>query len=355
MAVTFDEVEPAEVREAVVAALWEQRHWPWDTREEYYAAWDWRYTSLSDGHTRVWVAREGEEVRGHIALHERQYRLGDRDLVVAVPANFWVNRDQRGGLIGPRLATVVRDAVRRGRVDMVLAFVNKAAYDMFIRLGFRDLGTMKAYTDVMRSGPSLARWNSVVGIAAPVVDAALAVRRAMPGRRKLRDGANGLSVIELDPDDVRSMERGHWEIPTDRLVAMESPEYVARRYLECPFAERRAYGLVDATDRLEGYVVLEGETRPKVWDCQVNYGRLEPVVALDRVARALDTANLIQAPVLPGSEVAGQLRAAGYLERKGDGVVQRTRVCALWSADHPAASALSDTSRWHLWFGANHY
>src|SRR5690606_3884062 len=113
MALEVKLLEPAEAREPMVDFLWQQRHWPWQTRDEYVSAWDWRYSALSEGEPRVWLASEDGEVVGQIAVYFRRYLLAGQEIRVGVPGNLLVRADLRDTMIGPRLVNLPRTLVRK--------------------------------------------------------------------------------------------------------------------------------------------------------------------------------------------------------------------------------------------------
>lgn len=355
MAFEVQQLEPAAAREPMVDFLWEQKHWPWQSREEYATAWDWRYSALSDGEPRVWLARQEGAVVGQIAVYFRRYRLGGQELRVGVPGNLLVRKDLRDTMIGPRLVNLPRTLVRKGEADLILAYGNAAAHSMFLRLGFKDLGAMQHYADVRRAGPALGRRLRVAAAAGPLVDAGFGARRWW--RRRALRPTRPLEVRPIAPADTSTIDRGSWRQDPAALVADDQPEFVSRRFIECPHAPRRLFGLFDRQDgSLHGYVVAEGDNRLKIWDCQVNEAVLSEPEAVARVVDSLSGVETVLVPLLPTSRVAQRFRDAGYLERVAEDYVEaHTWWSAYWQDNHPLAEQLSRTELWRLWFGANHY
>jgi hypothetical protein len=359
MAVELLQVEARSVREEVVDFLWDRKHWPWRTREEYYRAWDWRYSSLSEGEPLVWIARDSESASmvGHIAVYPRRFRIAGTEVRVGVPGNLVVHHDHRTGFVGPRLVSIPRTLVKSGVFDMIVAFGNERAHPMFLKLGFQDLGRLYTFTDVRRCGPALRRRLKVPTPAGPLLDGALAARRGL--RRWRRGaGARGLEVRPLSGAEFLRADRSHWAAPADRLVPAGSSGFVARRFIDNPITPLKLHGLVDrATGALEGYVVSEGNTRARVWECAVNHARLSEAMAISCVADAIPALEAVQVPLLPNSQLARELRDLGFLQRKtpADYIEQTTSVGVFWLPTHPLAAAFADTARWNLWFGSNHY
>src|ERR1017187_4848255 len=71
MAIQVKRVNPFDVREAVVELFWKLRTWPYPTKDEYFRYWDWPYSLISETVSAVWVAVDGSEIIGHMAVHFR--------------------------------------------------------------------------------------------------------------------------------------------------------------------------------------------------------------------------------------------------------------------------------------------
>jgi len=356
MAIEFRRVAPLDVRDGVVDLFWRLRSWPWPDKNDCYRYWDWRYTSLSDDTPVVWVATDGGKVVGHIALYRRHFRIGEMDVNGGVPGNFLVDPDYRSTPIGPRLASAPRAMLRSGEVDAIFGYGNKAAHAMFVRLGFRDLGAMELFADVRRWGPALARRIPGGAVLAPFASAVHTIRRAARGARPPRDIA-GLEARFLSADETAGIDRTHWSRSPDALVASDTSRYLADRYLRNPFRQRQVIGLIDqGTGLAEAYVVVEGDRRVKVIDCQVNEERMSEPEAVGMAIRAIPDAETVLVPLLPQTDLAAAFLAAGYMRRATNDFVEgNTWWCAQWSPSSPAAQCLERVNRWKLWFGWNHH
>lgn len=357
MGIEFAAVAAPEVREAVVSFFWQQQHWPGKSIDDYYEMWDWRYTSLSDGAPYVYVARDTRTraVVGHVAVYSRRFQIEGSAVTVGVPGNLVVHPDYRERVVGPRLVCYPRALVREGVLDMAIAFANAPAHALFSRLGFQDLGFMHSYVDIHRSASYLRRRMPVATPGGMLFDLAFDARRRM--KQRAMPGGNGrFTVRGLSAGEFAAHSRAHWQVARDRFVTDGTPEFVAKRFLACPFAPRRMYGLFDrATARLQGFVILQGEPRAKVWDCQVNHAVLSEPVAISTVARALQL-ETVAVPTMPQTQLAHELRRAGFLHREPiDHIEQVTRLSAFWLPTHSLANQLGNIRRWNLWFGSNHY
>ena len=355
---SIQEVEPEELREELIDFFWSQRHWPYTTREDYARAWDWRQASLGEEPARVWIARAVPtgEILGHIAVYPRRFRFRGRELRVGVPGNFLVREDQRNTLIGPRLAAGLRRLVTDREFDVVLAYANPAAHQMFTRLGFRVIGQMHEFLDVRRSASILRRYARGAMIAAPLVDAALAVRRWWRRRRETGFSVRRWQARLLERAQVRDLDRDHWSVIEDRIAPAGSGDYFAGRFLDAPFSDYRVIGIFDPAGRAQAVVAVNARHRVRVAECAVNTLAIDSSTAISIALRALPDPHAVLVQALPSSRLAGELERAGFLAREPlDPVAARTTWSAFWRDDHQLASDLADSTRWALLFGSTHY
>jgi len=355
LAITFRRASPFEVREPVVELYWRMRKWPYETKEEYYRYWDWRYSSLSESDATVWIAADGDTVIGHIAMYSRHLRLDGHDVRAGVPGNFLVDERFRNSLIGPRLVDVLRRTVREGEIELLLGYGNAIAHAMFVGLGDRDIGPMQPFADVRRWDPVLARRTAGAALLAPLARAAAWARKAVL-RRHLPDVAEGLVVRDLSSDEVLALDRSHWT-RSESLVLCESPVLLANRFFRCPFRSHHVFGVIDErTDRLEGMVVTEGTTRIRVWECEVNEGVLSEVQAVELALGASPSAESVYVPLLPQSALADDFSQAGFVNPSdADTVLAETWWSAHWLPTHPLAAEFADLRRWKLWYAWCHH
>lgn len=359
--VEFLEVDPFEERDRIVEFFWEQQYWPGDSIEEYFAMWDWRYTSLSDGDPIVFVARvrESGKIVGHIAAYPRRFRIGDHEIRAAVLGNLVLDPEYRVLMVGPRMLAFPATLVKRKQFDLVIAFANDTAHAGFLRVGFRDLGFMHSFVDPRRSSPFFRRrfsfFPALATLPGKLIDTAFALRRAYYGKasRRLRQG---FRIAELSAGEFERYTTAHWDANDDSVASADRASYVVRRYLTCPYLSRRLFGVFDTQDRLQGYLVTEGDNRLKIWDCQVNYAALSATAAIRLLGDSLPDLEIIIVPTLPESELAAELRSEGFIERPPFDYIERTTpIAAYWARDCQHAVRLADPRSWRLWFGSNHY
>lgn len=353
---SVEEADPAAMREELVDFFWEQRHWPYPSRAEYERVWAWRYESLGDAPARIWIARSASgQILGHIAVHPRRLRFRGQDLLAAVPGNFVVRADHRSSLIGPRLAAGLRRLVADGEFDLVLAYGNPVAHQMFSRLGFRGLGRLHEYLDVRRSAALLRRRSRAAVAIAPLVDASLAARRWWYNRAR-RIVVRNLHARELRADEIATLDRSHWTESQEQIAGAATGAFLAGRYLAAPFSGYRIVGVFDASNAVQALVAVSVRRRVKILECATNADAVDVPAALDAAIRILPHAHAVLVPILPESRVAIELAHAGYFCREPrDPVAARSWWSAYWPPDHRLADELSKVERWTLFFGATHY
>lgn len=349
-------VDPITIRDASVAFWWDRQLWRDWPIERYYKVWDWRYRSLSDGPPLVCVARDKHTGRllGHSAIYRRHFQLNGTTLSVGIPSNLAVHRDIQGGVAGARLASLPSRELRAGHYDVILAFANRIAHDIFLRLGARDLGVMSGFTDIHRSAPTLRRYSRLLAPAGFILDAGLSARREWLRRRRRR--SIRIDVCRVSGDEFRRMDRSHWVPPKDRVVAADSSDYLVRRHLECPYTERDLFVLLDArTGTCEGYLVTEGAGRVDLWDVQVNGATLDLPTAILAASRAFRGVQCVSTSALPGTMLASDLAAAGFVGPRPVNSDYPRFVDGTVRPRHPLERELSDFSRWNLWTGLSQY
>ncbi|MGH8261514.1 MAG: GNAT family N-acetyltransferase [Steroidobacteraceae bacterium] len=353
MGIQFRRVAPLDVREAVVKLFFRQRAWPYADEDEYFRYWDWRYSSMSESPAAVWIATDGAELIGHVAINFRRFQADDRDVLVGVPANFLVDERYRKMMVGPFLSRAPKKMVEQGEIDLFLGYSNEAAHALSSALGFTAIGPMHSYIDVVHWNRVLRRRSRGAALLAPVASFASRARKAL-GRRGRLASVERLVAHDLSAEDLRSLDRSHWK-RTDGLAWSVSGAYLTNRFLLCPFRAYRVLGIVDESKgRLEGVVVTEGSTRLTVMQCDTNESVLSAVGAVEIAAAKMTAAEVVVVPLLPQTRLAAEFSKAGFMARSGhnaDVVIRRTFWSAYWLPSHPAADSFARIASWKLWYG----
>lgn len=353
----IQEAAPHSVREAVVDLFWENRHWPGTTHGEYSRLWDWRYQALADGEPRVWVARDGASVVGHIAVFPRRFRLGDVALQGAVSGDLLVRRDRRPTLLGLQLLKIPQRLVSEGALDFVYTLPNAISHRLALGLGWHDLGAIQEHVDLRRARPLLRRRTSselLASAVGPLVERTWAAHRWVR-QRSIHAAVRHLR-IEVDPvEEPSETDRSHWLHRRDRIVGADSTGYIVRRFLRDPFNRRKFFALRDPRDhRLEGYVIVEfRKNRAVVCDCQVNTGALDEAAAITLVARHLPPdVEVLSVPTLAETRLSADLRRRGFVRRSSRRPSDEgRRLTVFWSPQHPQAPKLARAEMWNVYTG----
>jgi hypothetical protein len=352
--VEFERVEASLARHEIVDFFFRHRRWPVETRDEYFAIWDWRQRALSDGPAFAYVARlksTGEMV-GHVGIYRRRFRIGNEIIQACVPGNLFVHPEWKG-IVGVRLVMFFRSVIQDREFDLFLGFGNDLANTMLARLGFAQFGSMHTYVDVLDAAAVLHRRSRTLAPVAPLVNLGFAARRRW---KRVRTSKTHLQVRRLAATDFETLDRGHWA-PSPTMVAWDSNRFIVERYLNEPSAERVLFGLFHpVSESFEGFTAVETGARLKVWDCQTNSAMIDPVDAIQTVCETIPGAETILAPTLPQSVLARRFKSAGYLDRESvDTIETNTFVSALSLPDSPHADLFRDPARWSIWIGSRHY
>jgi hypothetical protein len=353
MAIELKRVAPPDSREATVQLFWKMRAWPFETIEDYFRHWDWRYSCTSEEPAAVWIAVDGDQTVGHLAVNFRHFQVEGQDVRVGVPANFLVDDGYRNAMIGPLLVRAAQKMVRRRELDLFLAYNNAAAHALSMALGFKDIGRMDCLLEVRRWAPVLGRRIPGGAILGPFANAVAKLRKRVK-KGATRDPCEALVVQHLTPEELAAIDRSHWP-HREGLTWSGSGTYLVNRFLRCPFREYRAFGIVHKlSQRLEGFLVTEGSARLKIILCGTNEDVLSEAEAVDLVADARSEVEVVVVPLLPQSSLAANFEKAAFLARSGknaDEVMQRSFWSACWLPEHSLASAFARTEGWKLWYG----
>jgi hypothetical protein len=357
MSIRVRRVNPYEMREAIVELFWKLQTWPYATREEYARSWDWRYASLSATPPAVWVAFDGETVVGHIAVFFRQLSLDGRTVRAGVPANLRLLPQYHNSMLGAMLSSSPWTLMRAGEIDLLLGYSNRIGHSLLVARGSNELGAMRPYVGVRQWAHVLSRRIPGGAALAPLARLAMRVRNLTRSRRpRASDGEH--VVRTLSAAEVQAIDRAHWAPPVG-LVASDSGEQLARRFLGNPFRELRVFGVAGrAGGRIDGFVVTEGTTRVSVLSCVVNEAQLSEVDAVELAVRAIPSAQSVVVLLLPQTELAEDFAAAGYFPRsveEAGETASSTFWSAYWNPAHPLAHALAQIRRWKLWYAWSHH
>lgn len=350
-------VDPLEMRAAIVDFFWRIRMWPHPTKEDYFRLWDWRYASMSEQKPIAWVALDGTTVVGHITVLFRTLALDGRRIRAGITANYRVDEPYRSTMVSGALGNAPRTLIRQGELDLLLAFSNRAASRVVIALGYRELGPMCTWAQVVRWAPLLRRRSRFLAAFAPLVSGAVRAHKVLRGARTPQLPEE-LTARILSANELIGLDRSHWEhhggLTWDGTTAA-----FAKHFSPSESRASRVLGVIDRrSGRLEGLVALEGVNDLQILQCSVNESALSAVQAVELAIQASPDVEIVRVPLLPQTNLAAAFRDAGYFQLPAAysaAVLRGTFWSAYWPKEHPLAAALADTRAWNLWYGWSHH
>jgi len=209
--------------------------------------WRWEYQRNPCGHEIVVAEEAGGRIVGHYACVPSRAKLRDRIVQCGQGVDSMVSREYRAGLKseGLFLKTARYYFETHGlpaKNAFGYGFPNKRA----LRVGVRMLAYQPVFAPVRALGRNLFQHRD---------DADL------PGY-----GDPGTDIVGLDRMDERADRLWERVAVGVRLGIVRDACYLNWRYVDCPYANYLAFGLVDATGDLRGlYVARENWTGPPIF------------------------------------------------------------------------------------------
>lgn len=318
----------------------------------------WRYDQNPHGRAISFVQREpgGEPVSGYACSPRRAVPGGDeaRCAVVGETGDVMTHPDWRKrGLFSALDRAAVAESRQLGW-PLVFGLPNRRSAHIFLELGWEQVGTLRAWTFVLRADAAAraerAKQGRVRGWLTP-----LAARAGRAARARLRSGAAPRSAASLRAEPLAAFPREVAELsrqvePRFALMVRRDADYLDWRFLRGPSRLHRAIGLFDGA-RLAAYVVVQV---PRAGE---SVGYLVDLLAPDDalVAAALEAglvelerarASVVEATAIDGSWWNGVLTDAGFQPpRPGNHL---SVIVHVHDAGHPLGQAARDPRRWYL-------
>lgn len=350
-------VEPHRMRERIVEFFWRIRIWPYSTKEEYYRFWDWRYGSLSEVEPAAWIALEGDDIVGFIAVYFRDLYLNEQRVRTGILANFRIDESYRGGALAAALVGAPRAAVRRGELDLLTGYGTSSAHQLALALGYHDLGPMRSFVRVLRWSPILRRRYPKLLPVIPLISAAARLHQATRGV-PAAEVPSFLMARTLTAAEVRSLDLSHWRTRAFMNWNGNLGHY-ADRFCSSEFSTGRVFGVEDVrTHTFEAIAAATGSARLTILQCDTNEQVMSRTLAVEAILRTDPDIESVHIPLLPRTDLAQEFVAAGYaaLPARLESPWIRDRFwSAWWRADHPLAAELSRTHHWPVWSGWTHH
>jgi len=194
---------------------------------------------------------------GSAGLGVRRLWLRDRPLRAALFADLAVDRAHRSGFPALALVRTVKHHVREA-FDLGYGFPNAKAAAVYHRGGYRQLGEMRRYVRVLRTGSYLARHlpeSLLARATAAVADRALAAVDRIRARRVRRFELAWSGAFDPRFDSLWEEGRHLAPIACERTAAL-----LTWRFARQPGHHYRIATLIDrATRRLRAYAVVRTE------------------------------------------------------------------------------------------------
>jgi hypothetical protein len=248
-----------------------------------------------------------------------------------------------------RLDRSAMDAARERGWVLAFGLPNRKSAHIFLELGWRQIGTVRPWTFVLRAdGASRelrAREGRIAGWRTWLDARACAQARVELDRAR---GAFRRAGIERFDDEVEALSR--LVEPAFGFMLRRDARYLNWRFLAAPSKLHRAIGVYDGA-RLAGYAVVQLPRKGE------HLGHLVDVLGRDeRAVRAAigeglleqerEGASAVQATAIDGSWWSERLREAGFLAPKSENHL--TVILHPLQPEHPLAVAAADARSWYF-------
>jgi Acetyltransferase (GNAT) domain len=358
MSVKIARVDPLEMLDPIVQFFWSDEVWPYPRQDGYREFWESRIRSASEGPPAVWVALDGKRVAGHLAIHFRTLSVGGRRVRAGMSAGFRVAKEHRLGPLPGALLNALRSTVRQGEIDLLLNYGNQLSHRIVVPLGFRNLGRMQIWINVLNWRAVLRRRSFALTCFAPIASAVVGAARLVRRTQTPRIPEE-LDVCTMDTQELSKWDHSHWQ-PAGEDLTWDGPlEYFARRFGGSKFRDSKVFAIVnERKGLLEAVLAVDGVEKLFVHECEVNQAVLSAPQAIEMVVRANAGTATVHVPLLPGTKLAAQFHQAGYFPlplRFCEPFVRNTYWSAFWLSTHPLAPLFASTRNWNLWFGWSHH
>ncbi|QDU67387.1 GNAT family N-acetyltransferase [Engelhardtia mirabilis] len=314
----------------------------------------WRYDDCPHGSAVSFVSRPpgGEGISGYACNPRRVLAFGDESTATLVgqTGDVMTHPDWRKrGIFSSLDRASMVEAGRRGWAA-VFGLPNRRSAHIFLELGWDQIGLIRPWSFVLRSGPEARALRFTDGRLASLLLPATGLR-CRRGEARLRRAAAGYSVAPLSrfPEEVCALsKRVEREFP---FMVRRDAAYLNWRFIDNPAELHAVLGIHAANGDLAGYVVVQ---RPRAGE---HLGYLVDVLAPDPGARAAAIlagledlraagAAMAQATAVDDSWWMERLVEAGFLPPKAENHLIVIRYAH--DRDHPVVAGAERASSWYL-------
>lgn len=313
----------------------------------------WRYDENPHGSSVSFVSRTGTQaVCGYACSPRLAVARGDLATLAPVgeTGDVMTHPQWRKRGLFSRLDRAAMEETRSRGWPLVFGLPNRRSAHIFLELGWKQAGTVRPWTHVLRSNAAAraerAKEGRVRGLLTP-----LAARAGRKGRAALRARAGARfssSEIQAFPREVEALSL---EVACGfELMVRRDAAYLDWRFLRGPSRLHRSLAIHDGA-RFAGYVVVQ---RPRAGE---SGGYLVDVLARDDAALAAaveaglaalegDGASFVGATAVDGSFWQRELVRAGFVAPRPENHL--IVIVHPHDPSHALARAASDASRWYL-------
>ncbi len=314
----------------------------------------WRYDQNPHGQSISLLSRPpgGDGICGYACSPRRFVPNGDESFAAPIGETGDVMTHpewRKRGIFSSLDAECMLETKRRGW-PAVFGLPNRHSADIFLRIGWIQVGTIRHRTHLLRSDEHARaerfREGRLASLTVP-----WHARQGSAARKRLaaRSGAYEVRPLTEFPQEVEAISKareGEFALMVRRDAA-----YLTWRFVQNPSQMHRVLGVYDSADQFRGYVVVqlprEGEHKGWLVDLLAADAEAEDAAMLAGL-RTLEQegASVVQANAIDGSYWASKLKQAGFVDPKPENHL----IVILFANDekHPLVRGGRDASKWYL-------
>lgn len=314
----------------------------------------WRYDENPQGQAISLLSRPpgGDGICGYACSPRRFVPHGDEKFAALIgeTGDVMTHPDWRKrGIFSSLDAACMLETKRRGWPG-VFGLPNRHSANIFLRIGWEQVGTIRHHTHLLRSDEHARserfREGRLASLCVP-----WHARKARSARKRLALRADAFEVRELTefPEEVEAISKareGEFAIMVRR-----DAEYLTWRFLKGPSGLHRVLGVFDSSGGLRGFSVVQlpraGESKGWLVDLLAYDSEAEDAALLAGLTLLEKVgASVVQANAIDDSYWAKLLGRAGFVEPKPENHL----IVILFANDtkHPLVRAARNASQWYL-------
>ncbi len=210
----------------------------------------------------TWIAfknPQSDEIMGCASIYPRRILYRGQPYTVGVASDFAVSKRNR--VFGPALPlqrAIARSCDEEG-FDFILAFPNKTAKQVFLRVGYEEVGETRRWVKPLKTSKQVAKRISgplAVEAVSAVADRGLSLLDDLRRLRRLPRVLLTRAEITMEVD-YRYGEFWNRAGDQDNITCEKSEEYLRWRYQELPTENTYFFSITERRrDQLAGWIVF---------------------------------------------------------------------------------------------------